>query len=378
MVVVALLVASCGAVVNRPADEDQLPVAPPVETNEPDDGVLRIRGTLEDSETDTGRPGEVRAYRSNADGTYALLDADTTDAAGNFALSFQDDAEVFVLQARLKDGAADASYVRTLTLPMQSASDLLVRAVPYTGLNGDTVETDITVERFYEFIMEIMVRKFRGTLRKWRNGEPKGIVVLPEYTPTPTPAEDEGGWTSQPGSFTQDQLDAIEEVLRSEEGRALLGGRDVPIQIDGPSIPDSEKHYSYYEHGPGIKIDDGWIAIFASAAAGRVGFAFIISRGDIYKYMSVVLSDNKELLAQREKKEPGFFRYLVLHELGHATFSGHPTLHPRQSIMAIAGSDEPRCLRLCFADRKALKIAFEETFPPEVLLRDVLGQGLHD
>ena len=386
MVVVALLLVSCGGVVKRPADEDQLPVAPPVETNEPDDGVMRIRGTLEDSERDTGRPGEVRAYRSNADGTYTLLDADTTDGAGNFALSFQDDAAVFDLQARLKDGAADASYVRTLTLPMESASDLLVRAVPYTGLNGDTVETDITVERFREYIIEIMEDEFLG-LVKWKLGEPKGVVVLPEYRTPPRlprlgPCETD---YCEPGSFTQDQLDEIEDVLRSEEGQALFGGRDVHIQIDSPTTPDDERHYSYYEEGwAGLNVEAGWIAIFPSRYTGEGVFAAAraLSHGGGYWESAFIFMriDDEEVMAELERDEPGILRYFVLHELGHVTYSGHTILHPLQSIMAFPGlQGQPRCLRLCFADRKALKIVYEETFPAGSRVGDVLlGLGWHD
>ena len=384
MVVVALLLASCSRVVDVPQEQPAVQDLPP-QIDEPDDGVVRIRGVLEDSETDTGRPGEVRAYRSNADGTYTLLDADTTDGAGNFALSFQDDAEVFDLQARLKDGAADASYVRTLTLPMQRASELLVRAVPYTGLNGDTVETDITIERFREFIIESIEDKHQG-LRKWKQGEPKGIEVLHEYVPPPgPPGVPCTGWVCLPGSFTQDDLDAIEEVLRSEEGRALFGGRDVPIQIDGPSTPEEQKHYSYYEYGGGLARDDGWIIIYPSGYAdhgilGAAGKGTYANSSYLRAGQVILKIDNQEVMAQAEKHQAGSFRSLVLHELGHASYARHTrTLRPLQSMMAPLVPDQGYCPSLCFADRKALKIVYEKTFPVGVRIGDVLlGLGWHD
>ena len=102
-----------------------------------------IQGRLQDSETDTGSEGEVRAYKENSDGTYTLLDSDRTDADGRFTLSFNEKVPNFDLQARLMDGNVDKSYVRTINLPGENNSDFLVRAVPYTGLNGNTVETDI-------------------------------------------------------------------------------------------------------------------------------------------------------------------------------------------------------------------------------------------
>ena len=370
--VAAMLLASCTAVIRQPAEFD-----------EPRDGVVRIRGTLEDSETDTGRAGEVRASRRNGDGSYTLLDADTTDGAGNFALSFAEGAGEFDLQARLKDGAADAGYVRTITLPMRSVSGLLIRAVPYTGLNGDTIETDITIERFREYIIEIMDREFVG-LVKWRRGEPKGIEVVREYRPPPSPPHFPPCWVCEPGTFTADELDAIEKVLTSEEGRALFGGREVPIQIDGPSTPDADKHYSYFslEVG-GVVVHPGWIVIIPSGYTGEpVGAA-----GGLYSHsghredgLVILRIDDKQVMAQHEKDYPGFFRFLLLHELGHVTYSRHTTLHPLQSIMANPGLlGQPRSMRLSFADRKALKISYEETFPAGVRVGDVLlGLEWHD
>ena len=57
--VVAVLLASCSAGIGQFAEFDE-------PRDEPRDGMVRIRGTLEDSETDTGRAGELRAYRRNA------------------------------------------------------------------------------------------------------------------------------------------------------------------------------------------------------------------------------------------------------------------------------------------------------------------------
>ena len=382
----ALVLGSCGAIVNAP-EEPVRAAEQPQEIDEQHDGVVRVRGTLEDSETDTGRSGEVRAYRSNADGTYTLLDADTTDGAGNFALSFQDDAAVFDLQARLKDGAADASYVRTLTLPMQSASELLVRAVPYTGLNGGTPETDITVERFREFIIEIMEDEYVGLI-KWKPGHLKGMEVLHEYVPLPTDLGDEFlQFLHLPGSFTRDELDVIEEALRSADGRAMLGGGDIPFQIDGPSTPDADKHY-YYPEGGGLIVDDGWIVMFPRGNRDpELGLAAAQPiQGSVYVGSATITltMGNREYLAQLERYQPGYFRFIVVHELAHViyAFKGHTRVLDRnQSVVSVGrlDRDESRCLSLCFADRKALAIAQEDTFPAGVRAGDVvLGLSWHD
>ena len=88
-----------------------------------DPNATTIQGRLQDSETDMGSEGEVRAYKENSDGTYALLDSDRTDADGRFTLSFNQEVPNFDLQARLVDGNVDKSYVRTINLPGENNSD---------------------------------------------------------------------------------------------------------------------------------------------------------------------------------------------------------------------------------------------------------------
>ena len=374
--------------------------------------MVTIRGTLEDSETDTGRPGEVRAYRSNEDGTYALLDADTTDGAGNFELSFQDDAHAGAAYACRRAAGCWArsgssgpsacnrsppvasmagSYVRTITLPVQSASDLLVRAVPYTGLRGSTVETDITIEQFREFIIYLMDDSSVGLL-KWRQGEPEGIEVLHEHV-----SPDDSIFPDR-GYFTQDDLDAIEDVLRSDDARVLLGGRDVRIQIDGPSTADAEKHYSYHRHGRPMA-DDGWIIVHPveHMPGMELGSAKTERYPDGHRRSGrIVLSiDDKAIMAEAEEIEPGYLKHLIIHEFAHVFYSdalhsgqrkrgpaGHTVaVRSSQSIVSEGELDfgESPCRRLCFADRKALQIVYEDTFPAGVRARDVLlGLGWHD
>ena len=345
--------------------------------------VVTIRGTLEDSETNTGRPGEVRAYRRNEDGSYTLLDSAATDAAGTFALSFQDGAASFDLQARLKDGGVDASYVRTITLPMRSASDLLVRAVPYTGLNGDTMETDISIEQFREFIIEIMDEWDEG-IYKWKQGHPKGIEVLHETLPEWVRPGDPG-----PGVFTQDELDFIEDVLRSDDVRALVGGRDVRIQIDGPSTPEAEKHYHLipfdgYPDGYPVK-DEGWIFIVpykwqTGEALGAGGPSEVDGERYIVSGAVGLYIDSKEIRRWLTPR-PRYFRRLILHELAHVNYAhyGHPfdVMDPGQTI-TIGGGPDGTCWTLCFADRKALAIAYEDTFPAGARVRDLLGLTWRD
>ena len=211
-----------------------------IDTKAPiDPNAITIRGTLQDSERNTGRAGEVRAYQANGDGTYTLLDADRTDADGDFIVSFNEDVAEFDLQARLKDGDIDAGYVRTVKLPGESNPDLLVRAVPYTGLNGNTTETAISIEHFRDFILDTM--DGGEGIHRWNLESLQGIEVIDD-NPTPNT-----------GQFSQEQASYLKNVSSAEDGvRMLFDGRNIPVQIDSPLTPDSEKHYQVGVTGNGL------------------------------------------------------------------------------------------------------------------------------
>ena len=77
-----------------------------------------------------------------------------------------------------------------------------------------------------------------------------------------------------------------------------------------------------------------------------------------------------------------YLTFLVSHELGHVIYAGSgewpshsSTLTINQSIMSHIGpiGKVSECLTPCFADRKAIAIAYEETFPPWTRVESVLG-----
>ena len=378
---VALAFVSCGRLVVAPVETDE-----PAGTDEPPgvcSGQVTVRGTVEDSETDTGSPGEVRVYGEHADGSHALLASGRTDAAGAFRLSFPGTDAPLSLQARLKDGEVETGYVRTVPLSGGCESQVLVRAVPYTGLNGDTLETDIGIEQFREFILDVM-DDGRG-IHKWRLEDLKGIEVIPEYRP---PAEGD----FPPGEFNQDELDLIEWMLRDDALRVFFGGKRMRIQVDNASTPDSEKHYRYVAHRGQDQIaeEDGWIIVFPTdftlrtfarahsssnrdghRRAGTIGLTVRGIRGEV----------NEDTRRQR-------LLFRLNHELGHVTYatrgrgeSSHTRiLGGHQSLMSYAGgvAVAPICIAPCLADRKALGIVYEDTFPALTRVHDILGLDWRD
>ena len=377
---VALAFVSCGPLVVPPVETDE-----PAGTDEPPgvcSGEVTVRGTVEDSETDAGSPGEVRVYGEHADGSHTLLASGRTDAAGAFRLSFPGTDAPLSLQARLKDGEVETGYVRTVPLSGGCESQVLVRAVPYTGLNGDTLETDIGIEQFREFIVDVM-DDGRG-IHKWRIEDLQGIEVIPEYRP---PA----GGRYAPGEFNQEELDLIERVLRDDALRVFFGGKRMRIQVDDASTPDSEKHYRYDAQRASTRIaaEDGWIIVFPTE---YTGVTLAAAQSSLYRdghrrAGAIALTVRGIRGEVREHKRRQRLQLRLNHELGHvtyATFGRGESSHTRaverhQSLMADGGSAvEPICIAPCFADRKALRIVYEDTFPARTRVHDILGLDWRD
>ena len=335
------------------------------------DRIITIEGRLEDSETDRPSVGEVRLYGKHADGTYVQVGWEEVEADGEFAFSFEDDYDALDLQARLKRGFTYVSYVRTVPLSRESRSGLVVRAVPYTGLNGGTVETRVTIDQFRDFMIEA-VDGGEG-LAPWHPDHPIGIEVLHEFTPR----QENVPWA--PGTFTRMELDRIEAILKWDEVRILFGDRDVQLQIGDSSKPVSNRHYSLWRET--MLVDEGWIVVSPSEYSGfPAGFAQGRRRtADGYRAGgAVVLRTPTSALTNDDLIS------LVLHEIGHVVFasfgsythSHSPSLTAAQSIMGVAThpSGGTKCLTPCMADRKAIAIVFEETFSPGTEVDEILGQ----
>ena len=338
-----------------------------------DPNATTIQGRLQDSETDMGSEGEVRAYKENSDGTYALLDSDRTDADGRFTLSFNQEVPNFDLQARLVDGNVDKSYVRTINLPGENNSDFLVRAVPYTGLNGNTVETDISVEQFQNFIYDAVADEDEG-ITKWNLDNLEGIEVIDDNP------------TSNTGYFTPEELNFIEGVLTDKnDGRIYFNGRSVPVQIDSPSTPDSEKHYDVFVPGDSIRPDEGWIIVVPKENIIGVGHAYVAINEEGYRIGGFVALNPKE----PEEGSGGFLSHpgTVSHELGHIAFyyggrepgSHSPAVRHSQSITSnLHRIGEPECTKPCFADRKVGKMMYEDTFATKTPAGNIVGLEWRD
>ena len=314
-----------------------------------DPNATTIRGTLQDSETNTGSEGEVRAYKKNSDGTYTLLNSYRTDADGNFTISFNDEVSEFDLQARLMDGDVATGFVRTVTLPGESKSDHLVRSVPYTNLNGNMqqclfvgdctfrqIQTDVTPQQFREFIIDTM--DGGEGIHKWDLERLQGIEVLHENP------------TSNTGYFTQDELDHIYEVLKDpEDGRVYFNGKDVYVQVDSPSTPDSKKHYDV-DPFDGIGPHEGWVIVFPVDGLGSYGAAGSVLIEDGHILSAVILLEPNE--------DSGWYFVdggrTVTHELGHVGLytggreeNSHTfNLRTSQSVISkFRDADEPFCAK---------------------------------
>ena len=346
-----------------------------VEDVEPDDpAAITIQGTLEDSETDTGRRGEIRAYRQTSSGMFSLIDSDWTDANGNFSLSFDEVPAEIEMQARLRDGVVDEGYIRTITLPGESAADLVVRAVPYTGLNGDTVQTDITVEQFRNFIIDTM--DGGNGIHKWDLDELQGIEIIND-SPTTRPACVSG--TCRPGYFTEIELAAIRDAIVEDVG-VYFDGRDVLVQIDGASTADSDKHYSFNDRF--IEAHPGWVIVYPTEElVGGTGSAGVHISGDGYRYRGLIEIDTLVEDSDRRISNFGALRATVSHELAHVAFyfegrdPGSHTfdLTTDQTVISYRGGTEQYCAQPCFVDRKAGKLLYEDTFPTRTRADDILG-----
>ena len=341
-----------------------------------DPNATTIQGRLQDSETDTGSEGEVRAYKENSDGTYTLLDKDKTDADGRFTLSFNEKVPNFDLQARLMDGNVDKSYVRTINLPGENNSDFLVRAVPYTGLNGNTVETDISVEQFQNFIYDAVADEDEG-ITKWNLDNLEGIEVIDDNP------------TSNTGYFTQEELNFIEGVLTDKnDGRIYFNGRNVLVQIDSPSTPDSEKHYEIKDYGEGDDIapDEGWVVVAPEDDIFGLGHALLPGYDENgYRIRGFIGLETKE-------PEEGLGDFMsgprtLSHELGHIAFyyggrefpSHSSTIRMSQSIISIRHRiGETGCTKPCFADRKVGKMMYEDTFATKTPAGNIVGLEWRD
>ena len=353
-----------------------------------------ISGTLQNSETDTAATGEVRAYKEQSDGTYKLLDSSTTDSNGNFSLQFDGSVSDFELQARLMDGTTKKSYVRTVSLPGKDKSELVVRAVPYTGLVASCstpMASCISYDDFKTFFKEINAGSvyvgtpptgywyFDHAIQKWNLDNLQGIEIL---------LNNPSGSTH--GSFTTQQQDYIKtRIIADDDIELMFNGMDLEpkVQIDTATTTASEMHYTLESNFNGnnitaVSADTGWIVVVpmdnlqasgeAEPAINNQGY---ITSGGVAINTSTQADG---VLFQSSNRT-------ISHEFGHVTYApggtesaGHTyTLYTDQSLMSSkTRSNSTAIPKSGFADEKLLKVLY--TFPAGTPHDDLFRTEYHD
>ena len=333
---------------------------------------LSVSGTLQDSETDTGKAGEVRAYKDNGDGTYTLLKKTTAGSTGSFSMSFSHRGN-FDLQARLKQGTADKSYVRTIpTSSTSTLTGLTIRAVPYTDLSEtqtvSATDTIVSIPEFKSFMEDVnnhASNRAGGGFMKWNLDNFNGVEILRENP------------TANTGSFDATKQNYIENKIKASDDIVLLfDGRTVTVQKDATrTAQDANKKYTVT--GSTITPDAGWIVVvpvhdFASSGEAAGGDSDNDGYFDGYR---IDLKSN----------EAGIYTdvaTIITHEFAHATLypggdvtMGHTIrLVNDQSITSTrAVSGRTACTKPCTFDQKAAKLIYESTFAVGTPYSEILG-----
>ena len=327
-----------------------------------------ISGTLKNSETDTGAAGEVRAYKENSDGTYTLLKSTTADSSGRFSLSFTQPSESeFDLQARLKDGNTDKSYVRTKTLPTQDDSGVSIKAVPYTGLsdtNSNVNDKIVSVDEFKTFMEEVNKHAFRDSNFNYLGHGPIKW----------NPSEFQGSFTTTQQDYIENKIDSSDDI------KSFFGGAvsSITVQKDTASNQDSNKHYSVSSDE--VLPDEGWIVVVPHEGGGT-GDAYGgdgDSDGDIehFRIRLESLSSPNNIFLPDKRTISHEFAHAIIYPGGTNSEAHTLTLRNDQSITSnynLGGVTD--CTTSCAADKKAAKLIYG--FPVGTTYDDILGTSFY-
>ena len=264
----------------------------------------KISGKLQSNETDSGRPGLIKAY--SLDGI--LLSEVKTDGSGNFSLELQNPVSGYFLQARFtkNDGSPDG-YVRTREFnDGKDKTNLVIRAVPYDNLS----KNGIAPKQFKTYMSEIQF----GNIRKWdfigETSNPFRGIEIVDVNPIT-------------GDFlTLEEQLFIKDVMLSNVScytGGMLTKNNTNVQIDTPT---SNKHYTYDSSSGVITPNSGWIVVASESNLGAGGRARVDHYGrQINKVLIRILPANTNNVGA------------IAHEEGHG----------------LLGADNPQTLGHTFA-----------------------------
>ena len=232
---------------------------------------INIRGTVEDNETDSPIANvEVRCYRPDK----SLITTTTTDANGTWTadwLKYEGDDKI-IIQA----GDYPNDFIRTISVPNEDQSNVLVRVVPND------------LEGFLEFMKDVC----GDSPGRFDSTNFQGFKIL---TQNPT-----GN-----GTFTTDEAENLQRIILDQTSKVdyILNDSDYPAVID-PAEP----------YSPGINkiyvIPDTDLPI-GRANLDPYGFGRV-TLGGVVRMNPTGLSE-------------GLFQAVLLHEIGHLIYPSHPT-----------------------------------------------------
>ncbi len=345
-----------------------------------------ISGILENNENDGGIQGIIRVYYINPDNSsdHIPLEIDKindeegsiinkslgkieTIVDGTFSFQINErasDLDEIVLQARIGTAENYTGYVRTITFDSDDNIDILVRAVPYAGLD----ENGISVEDFKRHAQEVLTKEddppedVNPWIFKWNFGENPNSsslfneVIISKQNPY------------EPEVFPISQTTAYELKNR------ILNSSDIGSGFDG-KINNTLQ----------VKIEDNW-TIEEPKDHGRIIIYPSISNNAIAHdrdrdgYIDIAVVN---LITNSEGNFSGSGR-APAHEIFHvAGMYGHTQIfNSTQSIMgAVAVPGVPITPR--FADMKLAKAIHEDTYQHGIgmenwlRLESVLGLGFY-
>jgi len=304
---------------------------------------VRIYGNLQDNETDTNKPGEVKLYIDDI--------LNQTDGDGNdFSFSVPSGSNV-KLKGKINEGLG--SYVRTVNLEnVTEDENVNLRAVPYPDFDTDG-DSDIDATDYLNFrthMNETNISKvLRGDGKEWGllkwnlDNQFLGIKIYKN--------DDGSSFTQEQAEFIRDKIKENGNIEQFIEGRQL----DNKIEIIEEEFTSPASYY--------------YISVIPDSVMAPPGRTqpFFINYREILKVIiemdpDCVRSDNPALI----------------HEFGHAfiapnIFDGHAhTLSPEDTIMRPADST---IFQPGVADIKAGKLVYEDTYNPGEKLDDILGMG---
>ena len=304
-----------------------------------------------------------------------MLKKTTAGSTGAFSMSFSHRGN-FDLQARLKQGTADKSYVRTIpTSSTSTLTGLTIRAVPYTDLSEtqtvSATDTIVSIPEFKSFMEDVNEDFYfvnggsRTAFVRWNLDSFNGVEILRENP------------TENTGSFDTTKQNYIESKIKASDDVALLfDGRTVTVQKDATrTAQDANKKYTVT--GSTITPDTGWIVVVPVhdyEHSGSAGGGDSDNDGYFDGFTINLKSNDAGIYADGSTVITHEFAHATLYPGGDVTMGHTSRLLDDQSITSTSGiSGRTACTKPCTFDQKAAKLIYESTFAVGTPYSEILG-----